>query len=393
DKASLQSLATWASKLPTKKSHWEDDELTEPPSTGARDQETFDSVKTQTLKQYLDMVECSPVSTLDFAATLVSETRTYLQRAHLHMHGLTVFQDGDYHRWARGILKGWSGPIHGLLMVVKMLKDNLDQEKGWPIQNALSYKPVPPHNAPSKGLEDLRQLRDKLNDLPLLLLKADKVLIPQLVDIRRMAETGRMWAPKMVDLHATLPHHRPDGYIKVLDKHGHAADIFVPASTDFKNDAEMRSRIRSPIQVQWVLLSLPDGSHQAIPDLEIVAMPTEVWHTVARVYAMLQPHAGRQSDIKDILDLPRYHSDGYWLEKRTQEFFRRYPGKDPVKLFADRVQVHAGKMDLNIRTLELSSQQGTVPLHNEEVMKEETRVLALEWQEEQRSNAMSAKVN
>jgi hypothetical protein len=233
-------------------------------------------------------------------------------------------------------------------------------------------------------------LRDRLNKLLSLLPAAEKALIPQLADIENMAKTGLTWAPKMVDIYSPTSTRSSDGYIKIRKERDCTADLFVPANTDFKNNSEMRNRIGSRIQVQWEVHNLPDGSHLIIPQLEQVAMPAMVWHTVVRVSAIIQPHAGRQSNIKAILDGLQGQgcTDVYWLEKGMKEFFLGNPGQDPIKPLTDKMRLSEGNMDRTVQTLELPSQQGTAQLHVEEVTAEDPSFLALEWQAEHRSSGI-----
>ncbi|KAG7403851.1 hypothetical protein Forpe1208_v016144 [Fusarium oxysporum f. sp. rapae] len=193
----------------------------------------------------------------------------------------------------------------------------------------------------------------------------------------------------MVDLYSPTTTRSSDGLIKVRDKRGYAADLFVPANTDFRNDAEMRDRIGSFTQVQWSFRNLSDGGRQVMPDLESVAMPISVWRTIARVAGVLQPRTGRQLEIKGILERSGWRSDGHWLELEMEAFFRGHPGVDPARKLTEEVRLRDGERDLDIRIQE-SSGQGPAQLEVEEVTDEEASALVLKWQKEQQTDGKSS---
>ncbi|KAG4283338.1 hypothetical protein FPRO04_13273 [Fusarium proliferatum] len=174
----------------------------------------------------------------------------------------------------------------------------------------------------------------------------------------------------------------PDGLIKVSDEHGYAADLFVPANTDFRNNAEMKSRIGEPIQVQWSVRNLRAGGQQAVPDWESVAMPISVWRTIARVDAVLRPHTGRQQKMEGIIKKPRWRSDGHWLELEMEAVFSDRPEADPARELTKEVQLQNCERGLDVRT-QNSSWQGPAQLEVEEMTDDEASALVLKWQNEQ----------
>ncbi|EWZ78683.1 hypothetical protein FOWG_17101 [Fusarium oxysporum f. sp. lycopersici MN25] len=388
DNEPLHLLLKWAKDSTAWRTVLDDDTTIESHKSKATDEEEMlDYISMRMLKQYSDMNQHSPVSTLHFAARLVEETRQYLEDAHLKMHNLNVYQEGDYHRWAASAMSEWAGGIEDCLISTEMYENRLRRKETRPRQNSFWYKPIPSLDPPSERWENLRQLRDGLAKLSSLL--THETLTPQLIDIERMARTGRMWAPKMVDLYSPTTTRRSDGLIKLMDEGGYAADLFVPANTDFRNDAEMRNRIGSFTQVQWSVRNLSDGSRQVMPDLESVAMPISVWRTIARVAAVLQPRTGRQLEIKGILERSGWPSDGHWLELEMEAFFSAHPRADPARKLTEEVRLRDGERDLDTRIQE-SPGQGPSQLEVEEVTDEEASALVLRWQKEQQTDGKSS---
>jgi hypothetical protein len=126
DNDTIQLLAKWASKQATAKSSYKDNEPTERSSAGATKQDMFDYIRVRLFKQYSELIDHSPVSTLNLTARLIQQTRSYLEAAHLRMHSLHIHQDGDYQRWARKALTKWSGPIYACLRLTETYKERLD---------------------------------------------------------------------------------------------------------------------------------------------------------------------------------------------------------------------------------------------------------------------------
>ncbi|KAK3933657.1 hypothetical protein QBC46DRAFT_401541 [Diplogelasinospora grovesii] len=399
DTTPLSQLATWAHDTWTNSGKDDGAAASRASSPVATEQEVFDYINRRMLRQYTAMKHRSPAPTLHLAAELIIATRRYLEDTHLRMHNLDLYHEVGYHSWAANALDKWAGPIQGRLDTVGLCSDRLARKEGERPGNVPWYQPAPPLDPLPKRWEDLHVLRDELNTLSTHLATPEQPLLPQLAEIERMACTGHMWAPKMVDVYSSVESRSPNGFIKILDKSGYTADLFVCANADFRND--LGNRISSSTQIQWLRYRLPEGRYQVAPEIHSVAMPKEAWHTVARVAAVLRPHPRRQANIKDILDKLRWRSDGPWLEKEMEAFFQKV-GMDPAGLLADdarRVRLLDGQTDPDPRSRESTpslrsfhsesgSPGGPAPAAlwqiEKETEEERASAKAREWQEQRR---------
>lgn len=212
DTTPLSKLAVWARDTKTR-------------NDGGAAASPFDSGNI--LEQYTSMER--PVRTLHLAAELIIQMWRYLESTHLSMNGLHVHQEGDYHRSAAEALDRWAGLVEVSLDTAESCSERLREEADRP--------------DPEKW-KDLRELCDViLNDLPTDLATADQALLPPLSEIDHMAHSKCMWVPKIVDVLGPVESRSPNGFIKIRNKQGYSANLFVPANTNFRNNQYLMNRI------------------------------------------------------------------------------------------------------------------------------------------------------
>jgi hypothetical protein len=387
DTTSIHLLAGWAKDLDSWTSAWEADGATIPPNP-TTEQEMFDHLKEKMMRQYTAMKDRSPAQTLHFTAELIQATRRYLVDVRMS----TMFHhENDYHSWAADTLNNWARPVKGGLEIASWYSTRLARKEGERPENLAWYKPVPPLDPLPRRWEDLGDLRNELIALSTHLATTEQALLPQIADIECMACTGDMFAPKMVNVYSPVESRSPTAFLKIHDEPGCTADLFVRANADFRNDMRLRNRNHGIEQVQWLPLRLSDGHYQINPKLHSVKMPMAAWQTVARVAAILRPHQGRQSNIKDILDTPRWRCDGPWLEMEMEEFFQRAPDTDPARLLVD--DVRRGRLLGSGTDPEATSGSSAPPVLLQiqettgemiEETTEEAGAMAREWEDRQR---------
>ncbi|KEY63870.1 hypothetical protein S7711_11541 [Stachybotrys chartarum IBT 7711] len=324
DTTSLRLLATWAKDPDTWTTFWEDDGVTTSSNPVATEQEIFDCLNERMLRLYTEMKDRSPALTLNLAAQLIIVTRCYLEDTHLRMLNLYVHHEGGYHGWAADALDNGAGPFEGCLEAASLCLGTSQRRHSTPLPNRW---------------EDLGDLRDTLVALSKHLATAEQALLPHIAEIERVACTGDMWTPKVVDVDSPVESPSPSGFIKIRDEHGCEADLFVTTRQRRLPERCAPGKPHRRLYTSTVAAFPPIRRHyQIAPGLHSVEMPKAAWHTVARVAAVLRPHQGRHSNIKDILAKPRWRSDGPWLEKEMEAFFQRVPETNPARLLVDNVR-------------------------------------------------------